>query len=88
MESMNQGGREKGYISGETKFKSLMGKLFTFNKQKKQEKPKVLDRGSIVTLGDTMNTRYIISIFRNKCKKWHISLIDDNPSWKIIEKEA
>ena len=66
-----------------------MGIWFTFKKEKKEEKSKVLDRGSVVTIGDTTGTSYVVSdVFRMNAKKWHMSLVYDNLAWIIVEKES
>ena len=40
-----------------------MGRWFTFNKEKKEEKQKVLERGSIVNIDDKIDTSYVVSEF-------------------------
>ena len=42
-----------------------------------------------MTLEDTTNTSYVVSgVFKINAKIWHMSLVDDNPSWPIIKKKA
>ena len=46
-----------------------------------------------MTLDDTTDTSYVVSdVFKINEKinanKWHMSLVYDNPSWPIIEREA
>ena len=46
-----------------------MGRWFTFKKDKNEDKSKVLERGSIVALDDTTNTRYVIyDVFKINAK--------------------
>ena len=49
----------------------------------------MLERGSIVTLNDTTDTSYVLYyVLKIGVKKLHRSLEDDNPAWKLIDKEA
>ena len=49
----------------------------------------MLENVSIVTLDDTTDTNFVVSdLFKMNRKKWHMSIIDDNPACPIIDKEA
>ena len=89
MEKMHLKSREKGSISREQKFKSLTGRWFSLKKEKLEEKPKVIERGSVITLDENNQNEFLVmAVINIHSTKYHLCPNNDNPAWPIVKKEV
>ena len=65
MEKMYLKCREKRSISRKQKFKSITDRWFSVKKETLEEKPKVIERGSVITLAENnLNVFFVMAVFK------------------------
>ena len=84
MDEMKLRKREKGSITNEQRYKSLIGRWFGCKEEKIDLKQSVIEIGSIVSLAQRKDYRFLGTVvFRINGNKWHMWMSGYNPAWPL-----